>query len=201
MPVRRAIAAGMAPTVHLFAKWPEPGRVKTRMIPALGAPGAAALHRRLTERTVAEMRASGLPFAVRTSGADAATFAGWLGTDVPLIEQGDGDLGARMGRVAAPAVLLGADIPDLTADHIRAMAAAIAAAPVAIGPAADGGYWSIAVREALPLLWDDMAWGTDAVLAETLRRLKAAGIEPVLLETLSDCDRPEDLARWPWLTA
>ena len=118
-----------------------------------------------------------------------------------LIEQGDGDLGARMGRVEAPAVLLGADVPDLSADHIRAMAAALERAPVAIGPAEDGGYWSIAFARALPLLWDAMDWGTDRVLPETLRRLEAAGIEPVVLETLADCDRPEDLERWPWLTA
>jgi len=186
-------------TVHLFAKYPTPGKVKTRLIPALGAGGAAALHRRLTERTVAAMRAADLPFAVRYSGADEAAFAEWLGADVRLIEQGDGDLGARMGRVEAPAVLLGADVPDLSADHIRAMAAALERAPVAIGPAEDGGYWSIAFARALPLLWDAMDWGTDRVLPETLRRLEAAGIEPALLETLADCDRPEDLERWPWL--
>ncbi len=188
-------------TVHLFAKWPEPGLVKTRLIPALGADGAAMLHRRLTSRTVKAMRAAGLPFAVRTSGADAAAFADWLGDDVALIDQGSGDLGARMGRVQAPAVLLGADVPDLSADHIRSAAAAIAAASVAIGPAEDGGYWSIAFAKPLPLLWEAMDWGTDRVLAETQRRLEAQGIAPTLLETLSDCDRPEDLERWPWLTA
>ncbi len=188
-------------TVHLFAKYPTPGQVKTRLIPALGAQGAAALHRQLTERTVAAMRAAGLPFVVRYSGADEAAFADWLGADVRLIEQGEGDLGARMGRVAASAVLLGADVPDLSAEHILAMAAALARAPVAIGPAEDGGYWSIAFARALPLLWNAMDWGTDRVLPETLRRLEAAGIEPVVLETLADCDRPEDLERWPWLTA
>ena len=188
-------------TVHLFAKFPTPGRVKTRMIPALGPEGAAALHRRLTERTVAAMREAGLPYAVRYSGADEAAFASWLGADMPLIEQGGGDLGARMGRGEAPAVLLGADVPDLTADHIRAMAAGLERAPVAIGPAADGGYWSIAFARPLPLLWEAMDWGTDRVCAETMRRLEAAGIEPAVLKTLSDCDRPEDLERWPWLTA
>lgn len=187
-------------TVHLFAKWPEPGRVKTRMIPALGAEGAVMLHRRLTERTVVMMRDSGLPFAVRTSGADAAAFAEWLGDDVPLIEQGGGDLGARMGRVEAPSVLLGADIPDLSAAHIRSAAAAIETAPIAIGPAEDGGYYSIAFARPLPFLWEAMDWGTDRVLAETLRRLETEGIKPVMLEPLADCDRPEDLERWPWLT-
>ena len=188
-------------TVHLFAKFPEPGRVKTRMIPALGADGAAALHRRLTERTVAAMRTSGLPFAVRFSGANASAFAEWLGDDVALVEQGGGDLGARMGRVEAPAVLLGADIPDLSTAHIRSAAKAIETVPIAIGPAEDGGYWSIAFARPLPFLWNDMEWGTDRVLAETLRRLEAEGVDPVMLEPLADCDRPEDLERWPWLRA
>ncbi|WP_420607496.1 TIGR04282 family arsenosugar biosynthesis glycosyltransferase [Novosphingopyxis sp.] len=187
-------------TVHLFAKFPAPGRVKTRLIPALGAAGAAMLHRRLTERTVDAMRTSGLPFAVRTSGADASAFAEWLGDDVPLIEQGGGDLGARMGRAAAPAVLLGADVPDLSAAHIRAAAEAIETAPVAIGPAEDGGYYAVAFAQPLPFLWTDMDWGTDRVLAETLRRLETERIDPVMLEPLADCDRPEDLERWPWLT-
>ncbi len=188
-------------TVHLFAKFPIAGQVKTRLIPALGAEGAAALHRRLTERTVAAMRDAALPFAVRFSGADQSAFAEWLGDDVPLIDQGDGDLGARMGRVEAPAVLLGADVPDLSADHIRSAATAIETAPIAIGPAEDGGYWSIAFARPLPFLWDAMDWGTDRVLAETLRRLEVERIAPVMLEPLADCDRPQDLERWPWLTA
>ena len=185
------------PTVALIARYPVAGEAKTRLIPALGPDGAAALHRRLVERTVAVMLGAGLPFEVRFTGAAAADFAEWLGADVPLAEQGDGDLGDRMGRVAAPAILVGADIPDLDADMLRSAAVALAAADVVIGPAEDGGYYLLGFREPVPFLFTDMDWGTGTVLAETLRRLAQRGLSVTLLPVLADLDRPEDLARWP----
>ena len=185
------------PTVALFAKYPRAGEAKTRLIPALGEDGAAALHRRLVERTLGAVQESGLPFAVWTTGAPHADFRSWLGEDVELFEQGDGDLGARLSRVPAPAIVLGADIPDLSADHLREAAAALADAPVAIGPAADGGYYLLGFSEPMPFLWTDMRWGTESVLGETLDRLKARDMSYALLDTLRDCDRPEDLAYWP----
>lgn len=184
--------------VVLFTRWPEPGRAKTRLIPALGADGAAALHRRLTERAVAACRASGLEVEVRVTGASLADFAAWLGADLMLVDQGNGELGARLARAAAsgPVLLVGADIPDLTAGHLRRAAAALADAPVVIGPAEDGGYWLLGLAAAMPALFKGVAWGTSAVFAETVAKL---GAPPVLLETLADLDRPEDLARWPGL--
>jgi len=189
--------AATQPTIALFARYPRAGAAKTRLAPALGDAGAAALHQRLVERTLATVRRSGLPFAVWTTGGDHAEFAAWLGDDVPLVDQGEGDLGARLARVPAPAIVLGADVPDLTEDHLRAAAAALEEVPVAIGPARDGGYYLLAFCGAVPFLWDDMPWGTDAVLAQTLARLAARNMPCRLLETLDDCDRPEDLARWP----
>ena len=188
------------PVVTLFAKYPRAGEVNTRLIPALGPDGAAALHRRLTERTLDMARASGLPLEVWFAGASREDFAAWLG-DVALVEQGEGDLGARLARVGAPAILLGADVPDLRAGHLLAAAEAMAEVPVAIGPAQDGGYYLLGFREPVGFLFEDMAWGTGDVLAETRRRLEERGVAYRLLETLSDCDRPEDLARWPELLA
>ena len=188
------------PVVTLFAKYPRAGEVNTRLIPALGPDGAAALHRRLTERTLETARASGLPVEVRYAGASRADFAAWLG-NVALVEQGAGDLGARLARVGAPAILLGADVPDLRAGLLRAAAEALAEMPLAIGPAEDGGYYLLGFREPVVFLFADMAWGTGDVLAETRRRLEQRGMAYRLLEELSDCDRPEDLARWPELLA
>ena len=186
------------PVVTLFAKYPRAGEVNTRLIPALGPDGAAALHRRLTERTLETARASGLPVEVRFAGASREDFAAWLG-DVTLMEQGVGDLGARLARVEAPAILLGADVPDLRAGHVHAATEALAEVPVAIGPARDGGYYLLGFREPVGFLFEGMAWGTGGVLAETRRRLEKRGMAYRLLEPLSDCDRPEDLARWPEL--
>ncbi len=182
--------------VSLFARWPEPGKAKTRLIPALGAAGAADLHRRLTERTVATVLAAGLRCEVRTTGADAAAFRGWLGPDVALVDQGEGDLGQRLAGAAQslPVLLLGADIPGLQPHHLTAAAAALANAPAVIGPAADGGYWLLGLAAPAPQLFENIAWGTDTVFADTVARLSPP---PVLLETLADLDRPEDLAAWP----
>lgn len=189
----------MKPTIALFARYPVPGHAKTRLIPALGPDGAARVHRLLVERTLATIRASGLPFAVHCTGAPLADFATWLG-DVELVEQGEGDLGARLMRVAAPAILLGADVPDLTAAHLTAAASALAEHEVVIGPAADGGYYLLGFAQPVPFLFTAMPWGTSAVLEETLGRLSTQGISPALLEPLADCDLPEDLAHWPELT-
>lgn len=187
----------MRPLIALFAKWPSPGHAKTRLIPALGAEGAARLHARLVERTLAAVRASGLPFEIRGTGASPGDFGRWLGDDVRAVDQGAGDLGARLARVPAPMLLIGADAPDLTPAHLRAAAAALATTPAVIGPAGDGGYWLLGLSRAMPHLFASMPWSTDAVAAETIARLAAAGIMPATLETLHDCDRPEDLARWP----
>ena len=70
---------------------------------------------------------------------------------------------------------------------------------VVIGLAEDGGYWLLGLASEVPGVFADIAWSTDAVFAQTLARLPAAGIDPKLLPELADCDRPGDLARWPGL--
>ena len=70
-----------------------------------------------------------------------------------------------------------------------------------IGPAADGGYWLLGLREGIAGVFEGIDWSTDRVFAQTMARLNDAGIAPVVLPELADCDRPEDLARWPGLVA
>jgi rSAM/selenodomain-associated transferase 1 len=192
--MRPSVDAGSA-RIAVFARYPLAGAAKTRLIPALGADGAAALHRRLVEDTLAVVRASGLAFALYATGASLDAFADWLGPDVPLVLQGEGDLGARLARVAAPCVLIGADCPDLTPAHLQKAAAALAAGRPAIGPAEDGGYWALALPAPQPEAFAGVEWGSERVFAQTLPHLN----DPVVLATLADCDRPEDLVRWPWL--
>ena len=93
--------------VALFTRWPEAGKAKTRLIPALGPQGAADLHKRLTERSVATVRAAGLALEIRSTGADPAQFRDWLGV-ASVIDQGEGDLGERLARTAEslPVLLL-----------------------------------------------------------------------------------------------
>lgn len=191
------------PRLVLFTRYPEPGRAKTRLIPAIGAAAAASLHRRLTERAVATLRASGHPIELRTTGADPDRFTTWLGDGLSPTNQGDGDLGDRLDRAAAqpPLILLGADVPDLRVRHLNSAARALETHPAVIGPAEDGGYYLLGLAWPMPFLFDAMPWGSDRVLAETLRRLDGHGVPYATLKTLADLDRPEDLARWPDLLA
>jgi uncharacterized protein len=191
----------VSPRLVLFARYPVAGACKTRLIPALGPQGAAELHRQLTERTVALLRGNGCPVTVAFTGAKEHAFQDWLGPDMELIEQVEGDLTAKLLAFLnpAPVIFFGADTPDLQPHHVAAAVEGLTTHEVVIGPAEDGGYYLIAMRHALPDLLVDMPWSTDQVLPETLARLDRLHIAPLLLETLSDCDRPEDLVRWPEL--
>lgn len=191
------------PDLVLFAKYPVPGYAKTRLVPALGAAGAADLHRRLAERTVDILLQAGAPVEVRFAGAAEPAFRQWLGDGVRLIAQVEGGLTERLIDAARdhPHIFFGADTPDLDVGVVASAMAALQNHDIVIGPAEDGGYYLIGMRQARPELLTDMPWSTDAVLRETLRRCDALGLGVALLPTLADCDRPEDLARWPQLEA
>ena len=184
--------------ISLFTRWPTPGQAKSRLIPAIGADAAAALHKRLTERTIATVLAAGLALEIRSTGASVAQFHAWLGQGTRIIDQGPGDLGQRLARAAQslPVLLLGADIPDLEPQHLTQAAAALASHPAVIGPAEDGGYWLLGLSAPAPQLFENIAWGTETVFETTFSRLTP---QPPLLARLADLDRPEDLPRWPGL--
>ena len=188
------------PTLILFAKYPVPGRAKTRLAPTLGEEGAAGLYRRLAKRCCSKMMASGYPVEVQYDLASEGEFRAWLGDGPTYVQQADGDLSARLLAATrdGPHIYFGADTPDLTVDIVTdAAMLLIHSHDVVIGPAEDGGYYLIGMKYQVPQLLRDMPWSTDRVLPVTLERLDALGIEPFLLPTLADCDRPEDLARWP----
>ena len=187
----------VSPRLSIFARLPVPGKVKTRLVPALGAEGAARLYARLLAQTVEVARDSGLEFELRVTGGEIAAFHQLFGDDVCVVEQGGGDLGAKMARVGAPALLIGSDCPGVTAALLRAAAGALEERRVVVGPANDGGYYLIGFREPMPFLFDGMEWSTPSVLPETLSRLAARGIGPAVLPELTDIDTAEDLAQWP----
>lgn len=197
--------------VIVMLKYPRPGAVKTRLVPALGEHRACALHRALVAHTLATTadfsarNAFPVTIEARLAGApDEPAARAWLGPAVVLRDQGDGDLGRRMERAVAAAfaegaesvVVIGGDCPQLTADHLSTAFAALAAADVVLGPAADGGYYLIGLRRSLPALFHGIAWGGPEVFAQTLAAARALDIEPALLTTLRDVDLPEDLAVW-----
>ena len=189
----------MQPRIVIFARWPQAGRAKTRLIPRFGAQGAAQIYRKLLARTISAARDSGLPFALRVTGGEGAHFRETYGADLALEEQGEGDLGARLARVEGPALVIGSDCPALDGAMMVRAAAALKDAEVVVGPASDGGYYLIGFRDTPQYLFADMEWSTPEVFAETIARLEARGIAPALLPELSDVDEPDDLVGWPEL--
>ncbi len=188
----------------LFTRYPVPGQTKTRMILALGPEGAADLQREMTEHV---MRAAGglrVGFEVRFEGGSDEQMRDWLGADVTVTPQGEGDLGERMARAfadrfsagAESVSIIGADCPSVTGDLLDETFAALRRRDLVLGPAADGGYYLIGLRRPEPLLFADMPWGSDQVLAVTLRRAEHRRLTMHLLPELPDVDRPEDLPVW-----
>jgi rSAM/selenodomain-associated transferase 2/rSAM/selenodomain-associated transferase 1 len=194
----------------VFARCPESGRVKTRLIPALGPDGAAALHADMLRHTITLVsqfkHERGLPVELRHSRGTPQDFAAFGVDGLPCRPQLDGDLGARMLhafrimlREASAAVIIGTDCPELSPGILHAAFEALkpgGAHDLVLGPATDGGYYLIGLRRPIPALFADMPWSTDQVLAETMRRASAHDLNTHLLPTLDDVDEPKDLSIW-----
>ncbi|UOR15735.1 TIGR04282 family arsenosugar biosynthesis glycosyltransferase [Qipengyuania aquimaris] len=187
----------VSPKLSIFARLPVPGQVKTRLVPAVGEEGAARIYARLLAHTVEVAKESGLDFELRVTGGEVEAFHSLFGSNVAVVDQGGGDLGAKMARVEAPALLIGSDCPGISVPLLQAAAGALGDRRVVLGPANDGGYYLIGYTEPVPFLFEDMEWSTPKVLPETLTRLAAHGYGPAILPELADIDTGEDLAAWP----
>ncbi len=197
----------------LFARLPVAGKVKTRLVPALGAEGAVALHRRLVLRTLRTARAfcegQGVELELRFAGGTEADWRHWLGEGGSFREQCDGDLGQRMVNAfdesfresSKATVVIGSDCPMLTTAVLVQAFDELENKSVVFGPARDGGYYLIGLTAPMPGLFRDIAWGTESVLAQSLAVLASERCQPALLEPLDDLDRPEDLPAWRRIAA
>ncbi len=192
----------------VFTRFPEPHKAKTRLIPALGPEGAALLARDMTRHTLALVRVTAAEFPVsvevRFEGGDLEKMAACFGNGASYRLQGPGHLGDRMDRAFGEAfcegeartVIIGTDCPDITPELIRESFERLATTDLVLGPASDGGYYLIGLRRRTPHLFAEIPWGSEQVLDETLRRATELSLKVSLLRTLSDVDRPEDLAVW-----
>ncbi|MBI5524553.1 MAG: TIGR04283 family arsenosugar biosynthesis glycosyltransferase [Desulfarculus sp.] len=189
----------------IFTRYPEPGQVKTRLIPALGEEGAAGLARRLAQDTLAWgmslARQEPVRLEVRFAGGDETAMRSWLGLAPLYRPQGEGDLGQRMARALHQAlqegeervVLVGIDCPRRD-DRLMSQAfQALASHDLVLGPAQDGGYYLVGLRQPAPAIFQGISWGGPEVLRQTLDAAGRAGLSTHLLATLPDIDRPEDL--------
>jgi hypothetical protein len=189
--------------IAVFTRAPQPGAVKTRLIPALGAVGAARLHRRLT--------LNALRLATRFA---PGTITLWCAPDtrhrffrslhtlcgIEVRAQAGADLGARMAHAFdvhdGPLLLIGTDCPALRVEHLADAANALRDGHDAVFiPAEDGGYVLVGLRRPQPRLFENIAWGSEWVMAQTRERLlemKLRWAEPF---TLWDVDQAADLER------
>jgi rSAM/selenodomain-associated transferase 1 len=196
--------------VLIFAKAPQPGRVKTRLIPRLGEQGATQLYTALLKREV-EWIAKDTPYAIElwtTPDSDHPLFLELAERyPVKIRPQCGADLGMRMGHAAQEALgrhsrvaLLGVDCPVLNASHLdRTFRWLEEGMDAVLGPAEDGGYVLLGLKRWHPLLFQGHAWGGDDVAATTREALRQIGWQWRELPTLWDLDRPDDFARFLYL--
>lgn len=190
--------------IVVFAKAPQPGLVKTRLIPALGASGAARLAENMLRFTLTEAVAS-VVSSIELCASPGPDEAEWLRfrEERPSIlwtHQGEGDLGERMARAAkrvinegSSVLLVGTDCPTLDRQRIAEAAEALKNHDAVMIPSIDGGYVLLGLNRFASDIFKDIAWSTSSVAATTLERLKALNWSVAVLASLRDIDEPEDL--------
>jgi rSAM/selenodomain-associated transferase 1 len=184
----------------IFAKSPEAGNVKTRLAGHIDDEERLRLYTSMLDDTLKKLR--DIP------GAD--TFISYAGSEgyfrkfgLRMFPQSEGDLGEKMhldiskvlGMGYEKAVLVGVDIPGLSADIITNAFKLLDGCDVVFGPASDGGYYLVGLKTAVEEIFTGIQWSTRTTLRETLSKAKEAGLSIDLTDILSDIDRPEDLGR------
>lgn len=192
----------------VFTRYPEAGTTKTRLIPALGAEGAATLQRQMTEYTLSQVNAlqrdRPMEIDIRFAGGDRARMQSWLGGGYTYQPQGTGDLGTRMAQALSDGfaagsdrlLVIGTDCPGLDALTLNQAFEQLNTADLVVGPATDGGYYLIGLRRPVPELFVGIDWSTERVLSQTLAIAQSLHLSVALLTSLGDVDRPDDLPLW-----
>ena len=180
----------------IFVKAPRVGAVKTRLAESIGAEAACAAYRQMAGVLVTQLsgeREVLLRFTPDDAGLEIQP---WLRSGWRCSPQEAGDLGERLKRAfddafgegATRVVIIGSDCPAITSDDIVAARQALETHDLVLGPARDGGYWLVGLRESQPALFDEMIWSTSTVLRDTLDRARRPGLQTHLRRELMDVD-------------
>jgi uncharacterized protein len=192
--------------VLVFCKAPEPGKVKTRLMSEFTAEEAAQIHEALATETLEQvllLSQTKPELSVElwcAPSTEHSFFQHYQRRGVLLHDQVGSDLGLRMhhgiAQSATPAILIGTDCPPVDADYVLAAVQELQKHDAVIGPAEDGGYGLIGLKQPNMKLFSDIEWSTSRVLDETLSRCGAQGLETAVLPTIWDVDFPNDVKRW-----
>jgi rSAM/selenodomain-associated transferase 2/rSAM/selenodomain-associated transferase 1 len=209
-PLSSDLHQGAKPLKRLivFARYPEPGKSKTRLIPSLGPEGAADLQRQMTEYTLSWAKqleeTHPVSLELHYEAENLHLMQTWTGKDLSYYPQCEGDIGRRMAEAfrvsfqsgSVPTVLIGTDCPGLSGNLALKAFEALREHDLVLGPATDGGYCLIGLNQEIPQLFMDVPWGTGGALEKTLCIAKDLGLRVFLLDPLHDVDLPEDLPVW-----
>lgn len=195
--------------IIIIAKEPRPGFAKTRLMPALGARGAADLADRLLRHTLTQaLAAKAGPVELCVAPDAEAPYWQGLVENIPvtpdqpvaLTQQIEGDLGTRMANAArrglengTPVMLIGTDCPALDAHRLARMAGTLAEHDACLCPVRDGGYSLLGLTRLDDALFRDIPWSTGQVASLTRQRLQQLGWSWQESELLTDVDEPTDL--------
>lgn len=189
--------------ILIFARAPIPGETKTRLIPALGAGGAACLQQRLTEHALATATSIDSVQLWCTPSPMHPFFAECARRyPIELRAQSGATLGERLAFAVVrelhshdAVVVIGTDCPALTHEHLRSALDALDDHDAVIHPAEDGGYVLIGLSRAFPQAFDGVDWGSDRVFNQTMQNFLREQLRVAVHETLWDVDTPTDLSR------
>ena len=191
--------------VIVFAKRPRSGEVKTRLAASLGVDMAVQAYRELLTDVVSKLGpAEAWDLSLAVTPDDAVDDEEAWPVRAPRRPQGGGDLGRRLERVLAgatqarPVLVVGSDVPGLTAGAVQDALDRLAQVDVVLGPSPDGGYWAIGVSRPPPAGWlDGVRWSSPHALEDTLQGAVAAGLDAAVLDLwLEDVDDLASYRRW-----
>jgi rSAM/selenodomain-associated transferase 1 len=188
----------------MFARAPVLGKVKTRLIPVLGDQGALDMHLHLVDRQIKVLNTLNNHSICRAQlwvdqNAEDAAFTKFMG-EVKL-QQGN-DLGEKMYHASkevleeySRVVIIGSDCPGIDESYLEQALQALEdeGTHIVLGPALDGGYVLIAMKQPREEIFQDVDWGTERVLEQTLDKCKQCGLSFITLSSLRDIDTAEDL--------
>lgn len=189
--------------IQVFVKAPEPGKVKTPLIPELGETLARDIHVRLLESVLAQVQQAEVDIELWVAGDMSHPYVQELGNRFTLFEQHGIDLGERMYNALLHGLqchqhvlLVGGDAYSLTPGYLAQAFVALQHQDMVFGPAQDGGYILVGANKLHPDTFLDIDWGTASVLQEQLENCERCGLHTALLESRWDIDTVADIKQY-----